>query len=381
MSQFDFIPAKSDRLGARVSCQSKDLSRRCSYKKEHMNRSPKPSRQTPVTSLQVGHGFACLTLLMSSCAGSTGQTQSGAQSPEPGSAIHVTHVLGLEGVRHNATGALEIQGDTLQFQKEGSPTAQVKISSIQDLFVEGEDKQVGGTAMMLGKAAAPFGGGRVVSLFSHKKYDVLTVEYLDNSGGFHGAIFQLDKGQGQTFKKDLVGNGAHISSPDDRATMQSAPEVKQSGGAHPWSVQVDRVDRGDVGLQPSFGAAIYENLLEELTKTKQFAQSFRDGNRNANDVSSILTLKTTVQKYTPGSETRRAVTTVNGATKLNVHVQLVTGEGYVVLDKAVNGNVRFFGDNLRATHNLAHNIAETLKRSTLPERAEPVSNQETGQSK
>ena len=346
-----------------------------------MNRNPKPPRQTPATSLQVGHGFACLTLLMSLCAGSTAQAQSGAQSPEPGSAIHVTHVLGFEGVRHNATGGLKIQGDALRFQRNGSPTAQVKVSSIQDLFVEDEDKQVGGTAMMLGKTAAPYGGGRVVSLFAHKKYDVLTVEYLDNNGGFHGAIFQLDKGKGQTFQKDLVANGAHVSSPDERATTQSAPQVKQKGGAQPWSVQVDRVDRGNVGLQPSFGAAIYENLLEELIKTRQFTQSFRGGDRLANDVPSLLTLKTTVQKYSPGSETRRAVTTINGATKLNVQVQLVTREGHVVLDRAVDGNVRFFGDNLRATHNLAHNIVETLKRSTLPERSEPVSDRESGQSK
>jgi hypothetical protein len=102
----------------------------------------------------------------------------------------------------------------------------VNISSIQDVIVEDEDKQVGGTAMTLGKTAVPFEGGRVVSLFAHKKYDFLTVEYLDNNGGFHGAIFQLDKGQGQTFKKDLVANGAHISSADDRATTQSTPEVK-----------------------------------------------------------------------------------------------------------------------------------------------------------
>ncbi len=191
-----------------------------------MNRNPIPSRQTPVTSLQVGHGLACLTLLLSLCAGSIGQTQSEAQSPLPGSAIHVTHVLGFEGARHNATGDLKIQGDAVQFQRDGSPTAQVNISSIQDIFVEDEDKQVGGTAMTLGKTAAPYGGGRVVSLFAHKKYDFLTVEYLDNSGGFHGAIFQLNKGQGETFKKALVANGAHITSPDDRTPTQSTPEVK-----------------------------------------------------------------------------------------------------------------------------------------------------------
>jgi hypothetical protein len=190
-----------------------------------MNHGPIPSRQTPITLLQVGYGLACLTLLLSLCARSIGQIQSEAQSPVPGSAIHVTHVLGFEGARHNATGDLKIQGDAVQFQRDGSPTAQVNISSIQDIFVEDQDKQVGGTAMTLGKAAAPFEGGRVVSLFAHKKYDFLTVKYLDNNGGFHGAIFQLDKGQGQTFKQDLVANGAHISSPDNRATTQSTPEV------------------------------------------------------------------------------------------------------------------------------------------------------------
>jgi hypothetical protein len=149
--------------------------------------------------------------------------------------------------------------------------------------------------------------------------------------------------------------------------LAESSTVGKSGAAQPWSVQVDRVDPGNVGLEPSFGVAIYESLLEELAKTGQFKQLFRSGDRNANDVPNLLILKTAVQKYTPGSETRRAVTTVNGATKLNVRIQLVTREGHVVLENVVDGNVRFIGGNLRATHNLAHNVAVTLKRSTLPE--------------
>jgi hypothetical protein len=152
----------------------------------------------------------------------------------------------------------------------------------------------------------------------------------------------------------------------------------KSGHAQAWSVQVDRVDPGDVGLDPCFGAAIYENLLEELTKTKQFNLVFRNGDRNANDVPGMLILKTTVQKYTPGSETRRAVTTVSGATKLNVRVQLVTREGQVVQEHVVDGNVRFIGGNLRATHNVAHNVAAVLKESPLPEQAAMLPEKESG---
>jgi hypothetical protein len=86
----------------------------------------------------------------------------------------------------------------------------------------------------------------------------------------------------------------------------------------------------------------------------------------------LLVLKTTVEKYTAGSETRRAVTTVSGATKLTVRSQLLTREGKVVLERTVNGDVRFFGSNLRATHNLARNVAKTLKESSWPDFPEPT---------
>jgi hypothetical protein len=152
----------------------------------------------------------------------------------------------------------------------------------------------------------------------------------------------------------------------------------KDGDAQQWSVQVDKVDPGDVIIERSFRDAIYENLLEELAKTKQFKHLYRSGDRNAKDVSHLLILKTTVQAYTPGSETRRAVTTVSGATKLNVRIQLLTPEGHQVLEHVVAGNVRFIGSNLRATHNLAHSVAATLKRSTLPETAGVGPEQETG---
>ena len=134
-----------------------------------------------------------------------------------------------------------------------------------------------------------------------------------------------------------------------------------------WSVQVAKVDSGQVNLEPSFQVAIYESLLDELNKTKRFKQVLRDGDREATGISDLLILKTTVEKYSVGSETKRAVTTVAGATKLTVRGQLCTRDGKVVLERTINGNVRFMGSNLWATHNLARNIAKVIKQSSLPE--------------
>lgn len=147
---------------------------------------------------------------------------------------------------------------------------------------------------------------------------------------------------------------------------KSSSGHKKAAGPR-WSVQVDKVDRGDVDLESAFQVAIYENLLNELGKKKLFQQVLRSGDRNASGVPDLLILKTTVQKYSPGSETKRAVTTVTGATKLNVRSQLCTRDGKVIVELVVEGDVHFFGSNLRATHNLARNVVNKIKESTLPE--------------
>lgn len=140
--------------------------------------------------------------------------------------IRTTHLLGFEHAKNNSTGTLSIQDDSLQFQQNGKPGAKVKIALVRDVFLGAESKQVGGLPMTLGKTAAPFGGGRVVSLFAHKKYDTLTLEYVDANEGIHGAIFQLAKGQGELVKNELIARGVTISSRQDRLTKESAEEAK-----------------------------------------------------------------------------------------------------------------------------------------------------------
>jgi hypothetical protein len=163
------------------------------------------------------------------------------------------------------------------------------------------------------------------------------------------------------------------------AAPASAPQKKASSVPQ-WSVQVDKIDPGDVELASAFQIAIYENLLHEMSKTKRFKQVFRSGDRDASAAPDLLILKTAVQKYSAGSETKRAVTTVTGATRLNVRSQLCTRDGKVILERVVNGNVHFFGSNLRATHNLARNVAKEIKESPLPDPSAAATEKKSGAS-
>lgn len=318
---------------------------------------------------QLGERVGLTLLVLLICCSLTAFAQSTVRGGETRTtfSIRATHLLGFESVRNNCGGTLSIDNDSLQFQQNGKTDEQVKIGSIRDVVLGEESKQVGGLPVILGKAAVPYGGGRALSLVTHKKFDTLTLEYLDDDGGVHGAVFQLQKGQAEAVKGQLVAQGVTISSRQAIAVVpggHSASSVGRGTEGTRWSVQVNQVDPGSLDLPDSFQVAIFENLVEEVKKSNGFQQVLREGNHGAREVPNLLVLKITVESYTPGSETRRAVTTVSGATKLKVRSQLLTREGAVVQERTVDGGVRFFGNNLRATHNLARNIAKTIKESS-----------------
>ena len=151
------------------------------------------------------------------------------------------------------------------------------------------------------------------------------------------------------------------------AQAKSAKASAEASARANWTVQVDAIDVGDQSqIDPAFRVAIYENLVEELRSSKVFGKVIRSGSREAADAPALLTLKTALLKYVPGSETRRSVTTVTGATKIKVRIQLCSRDGQVLTERLVDGNVRFIGNNLRATRNLAHNVANAIKHTSLP---------------
>jgi hypothetical protein len=136
--------------------------------------------------------------------------------------IQAIHLLGWPNTRNNCKGTLSTQDNLLQFQQGGKPVTQVNIASVRHVFLGEESMQVGGVPMKIGKAAAPYGAGRVVSLFAHKKYDTLTLEYVDSDGGVHGAIFQMLKGQGELVRTQLLARGASSRPGEGRAASQDS---------------------------------------------------------------------------------------------------------------------------------------------------------------
>jgi hypothetical protein len=138
--------------------------------------------------------------------------------------VKAVQLTGLPGVKENAKGKLSVENGNLHFIS-GKSNADVSTSSIQDVITGGDsEKAVGKTLGML-SMAAPYGGGRVVSLF-RKKIDTLTVEYRDADGAFHGAILTMPLGTADAIKKELIAQGAQlIVEPEQARSAQASPST------------------------------------------------------------------------------------------------------------------------------------------------------------
>jgi len=134
----------------------------------------------------------------------TGNAQ---QVPAPVKAVQFT---GLTGVKDNTKGTLSVENGNLHFV-HGKVSSDVSASSIQDVTTGADSRQSGGKTAGVAGMAAPYGGGRLLSLF-RTKIDVLTVQYRDADASLHGVIFTMPVGTAEAIKNELLAQGAHTTS-------------------------------------------------------------------------------------------------------------------------------------------------------------------------
>jgi hypothetical protein len=212
--------------------------------------------------------------------------------------------------------------------------------------------------------AAPYGGGRFLSLF-RKKIDTLTIQYRDVNDGLHGAIFTMPVGAANAIKTQLVSEGAHATPAGEPTTTassskeQNAPQSTErlSAKIKASAIQVEMIRSDEIKLPAQFQIALYENLVHQLEKQGTFQHVYRDGDRTAASVADLVVLHSTVRGFKAGSERARQVTTVAGATSITVHCQFTSYDAKPLLARDVHGKVRFFGGNLKATCDFAKKAA------------------------
>jgi hypothetical protein len=147
------------------------------------------------------------------------------------------------------------------------------------------------------------------------------------------------------------------AAPSQKGSKAKPPKLSAS------AVQIEPIEAGDSSIPAEFRFAIYERLIERVRKDGTFQKVFRSGDHEAASVADLVTLRTQVGSFKEGSELRRELTTVTGGTTVDVTTTVAARDGHVLLQNDLSGKVRFFGENLGVTNDLAKRIAKVLRDS------------------
>jgi hypothetical protein len=152
----------------------------------------------------------------------------------------------------------------------------------------------------------------------------------------------------------------HPGSTKAQAQAAAPPAKKVS------AIQVLMIQSDEIKLPAEFQISLYENLIQQLEKKGGFQHVYREGDHNADSVTDLVVLHSTVRGFKKGSEMARNVTTVAGKTSIDIHCQFTDKDGKSVLERDVNGKVRFLGGNLRATLDFAKKGAKLAHDNFAP---------------
>lgn len=144
--------------------------------------------------------------------------------------------------------------------------------------------------------------------------------------------------------------------PRSTASAQDKPSAKLQAS----SIQILMVQSDEVKLPIEFQLALYENLIEQVQKANKFQHVYRDGDTAAAGAPDLVILHSNVYGFKHGSEEKRQVTTVAGATQIKVHCLFTDKAGKSELAQDVTGKVRFIGGNLRATFDFAKKVTQVI---------------------
>lgn len=151
-------------------------------------------------------------------------TSSATFAPQQRTQTKGTEIIGLAGVKEKTEGTLTIEDGKLFFAHSGTKS-QLAAAAMEDVVTADDSQRVIrgtlGTISMFG----PFGSGRALSMF-RSKIDSLTIQYRDDDGGLHGVVFTMPVGTAESFKQELIAQGAHTTIPAPaNASVDSSHQV------------------------------------------------------------------------------------------------------------------------------------------------------------
>ena len=280
---------------------------------------------------------------------------------------HAIHVFGMPDVKAKESGTLVITAQQLTFVGK-SATSMIDLPSIVALSAGNERVELWGVPGRLMRMAVPYGGGAVFATFMHHQRDMLTVEYADSDGGYHGAVFYLPGNESEQALRFIA--------PSSAAHRNVVSRPCPAAGINPNSILVKQLATAQSNLPAAYRALVYEHVIDRLRQvpgTEVHRDAVEDGLENC----SKYTMRLSVTAFKPGSQVERASTGpvgfFVGVTEITMDVEIADAMGATVVHDRIKASQRGESESMNVIDKIAQHAVKTwtkerkqLQKSTVP---------------
>ena len=278
------------------------------------------------------------------------------------------NIIGFDGAKPDIAGRFTVDGHEVTFVT-GKATYSIPFADIRSFTIEHSNKGLMRGIKGMMASFAPQGAGQVYSLF-RPGAETLTLFYVDDHDGLHGAVLILPKSRKNDVLRAFADAGltpaaAPVGESPDAGRMADrdmpATHPAMSPGRH--SVQVALPVSSTRGVPAAYIAGTYEELVAQMAKGGSFETIYRQGDSRAD--ADALTLATNITQLKKGNAgLRGAVPVVGmivGKTQIEAEIRLAGADGTLLLKKDLKGSKRTPGENIGATRSLAQRVTRSLE--------------------
>jgi len=255
-------------------------------------------------------------------------------------------------VKAKENGTLTITPQHLTFNGKYTSST-IDLPSIVAVSAGNERVELWGMKGRLMRMAVPYGGGAAFATFMHHQRDTLTVEFVDNTGSYHGAVFYLPGNEAEQALRSIT------PSPIARHDVSSAP--CSIARVDPNSILVKQPTSGQIDFPVAYRVLVYEHILERLHQVPGTAVH-RDGVTDGRENCSQYTMRLSTTAFKPGSQVKRAsmgpVGFFVGVTQITLNLEITDEKGTMVVRDQIKATQRGESESMNVIDKIAQQVVK-----------------------
>jgi hypothetical protein len=271
-------------------------------------------------------------------------------------------LIGLPGVAPNTEGDLSFGAKNLQFTAEhnSSEISKRRIMAVSSGY---EQIETGGTTGKIARMVIPYGGGLALGAVTHKKVGLLTIEFLDASGEYHGAVLELKTEDMPAALEGIAFRSSAVIAPRN-TTAAACPAWK----IQPNTVRVQAVESDqESGFPAEDSVLLYEHLVQQLKSENTILNVYRAGDRSPEAGCAEFTVTVCPIAFSKGNQAVRAsvgpLGHFVGTTKLRFHLTISKQDGSPNFDVDLKKSEGSDTDSLNITKVISEAVVKNFKKS------------------